>query len=76
MHYGDLVYTKSPTGTFPYGIVKQSLNHENVAVSPLYGVYSPSSLALGAYLHEYFMSEINTLNYLHPPNSEGCKKYD
>ena len=32
VHYGDLVYTKSPTGSFPYGIVKQSLNHENVAV--------------------------------------------
>ena len=73
VHYGDLVYTKSPTGTFPYGIVKQSLNHENVAVSPLYGVYSPSSLALGAYLHEYFMSEINTLNYLHPLIQKGAK---
>ena len=59
VHYGDLVYTKSPTGSFPYGIVKQSLNLENVAVSPLYGVYKPKSLAVGAYLHEYFMSEIN-----------------
>ena len=38
VHYGDIVYTKSPTGSFPYGIVKQSLNHDNVAVSPLYGV--------------------------------------
>ena len=28
VHYGDLVYTKSPTGSFPYGIVKQSLNRE------------------------------------------------
>ena len=41
VHYGDLVYTKSPTGSFPYGIVKQSLSLENVAVSPLYGVYKP-----------------------------------
>ena len=24
VHYGDLVYTKSPTGSFPYGIIKQS----------------------------------------------------
>ena len=23
-HFGDLIYTKSPTGSFPYGIVKQS----------------------------------------------------
>ena len=41
VHYGDLVYTKSPTGSFPYGIVKQSINIDNVAVSPLYGVYEP-----------------------------------
>ena len=73
VHYGDLVYTKSPTGSFPYGIVKQSLNLENVAVSPLYGVYEPHSLAVGAYLHEYFMSEINTLNYLHPLIQKGAK---
>ena len=73
VHYGDLVYTKSPTGSFPYGIVKQSLNLENVAVSPLYGVYHPKSLAVGAYLHEYFMSEINTHNYLHPLIQKGAK---
>ena len=73
VHYGDLVYTKSPTGSFPYGIVKQSINLENVAVSPLYGVYKPKSLAVGAYLHEYFMSEINTQNYLHPLIQKGAK---
>ena len=73
VYYGDLVYTKSPTGSFPYGIVKQSINLENVAVSPLYGVYKPKSLAVGAYLHEYFMSEINTHNYLHPLIQKGAK---
>ena len=72
-HYGDLVYTKSPTGSFPYGIVKQSLNSQKVAVSPLYGVYVPNSLAVGVYLHEYFMSEINTHNYLHPLIQKGAK---
>ena len=40
---GDVVYTKSPTGDFPYGIVKQSWLQEDVAVSPLYGVYTPLS---------------------------------
>ena len=73
VHYGDLVYTKSPTGSFPYGIVKQSRNIENVAVSPLYGVFEPRSLAVGTYLHEYFMSEINTHNYLHPLIQKGAK---
>ena len=33
---GDIVYTKSPTGNFPFGIVKQSKMNEEVAVSPLY----------------------------------------
>lgn len=73
VHYGDLVYTKSPTGAYPYGIVKQNLNQENVAVSPLYGVYIPNSLSVGTYLHEYFRSEINTHNYLHPLIQKGAK---
>ena len=73
VHYGDLVYTKSPTGSFPYGIVKQSLNHEDVAVSPLYGVYKPNNIAVGEYLHEYFISETNTHNYLHPLIQKGAK---
>ena len=73
VHYGDLVYTKSPTGAYPYGIVKQNLNQENVAVSPPYGVYIPNSLSVGTYLHEYFRSEINTHNYLHPLIQKGAK---
>ena len=73
VHYGNLVYTKSPTGAYPYGIVKQNLNQENVAVSPLYGVYIPNSLSVGTYLHEYFRSEINTHNYLHPLIQKGAK---
>ena len=73
VHYGDLVYTKSPTGAYPYGIVKQNLNQENVAVSPLYGVYIPNSLSVGTYLHEYFRSEINMHNYLHPLIQKGAK---
>ena len=73
VHYGDLVYTKSPTGSFPYGIVKQSFNHENVAVSPFYGVYVPNDISIGVYLNEYFMSEINTHNYLHPLIQKGAK---
>lgn len=48
VHYGDLVYTKSPTGSFPYGIIKQSYNQNEVAVSPLYGVYEPKTFSTGA----------------------------
>ena len=32
--YGDIGYTKSPTGDFPYGIVTRSNIRDNVAVSP------------------------------------------
>lgn len=43
VNYGDIVYTKSPTGDFPYGIVKRSHIQKPVAVSPLYGVYQPKN---------------------------------
>lgn len=39
--YGDIVYTKSPTGDFPLGIIKQSHVKNNVIVSPLYGIFTP-----------------------------------
>jgi len=73
VHYGDLVYTKSPTGSFPYGIIKQSYNQNEVAVSPLYGVYEPKTFSTGVFLHEYFKGELNTLNYLHPLVQKGAK---
>ena len=44
--FGDIVYTKSPTGDFPYGIVKRSNIKCDVAVSPLYGVYKPVNPSL------------------------------
>ena len=72
-HYGDIIYTKSPTGDFPYGIVKQNYNHEEVAVSPLYGVYVPKNYFVGVFIHEYFKSNVNTYNYLHPLIQKGAK---
>ena len=71
--YGDIVYTKSPTGDFPYGIVKRSNIKSNVAVSPLYGVYKPVNDYIGIILHFYFMQPSNTLNYLHPLIQKGAK---
>ncbi len=62
--FGDIVYTKSPTGDFPYGIVKQSHVKQDVAVSPLYGVYKPGNFYLGLFLDYYFQSHINANNYL------------
>jgi type I restriction enzyme S subunit len=70
---GDIVYTKSPTGDFPLGIIKQSKLDKNVIVSPLYGVFSPINTDLGLILDSYFESPINTKNYLHPIVQKGAK---
>ena len=71
--YGDIIYTKSPTGDFPYGIIKRSDIPNPVAVSPLYGVYRPINDYIGKYLHLYFKSSINTKNYLHKLIQKGAK---
>ena len=71
--YGDIIYTKSPTGDFPYGIVNQSYIEQPVAISPLYGVYSPTSFETGVYLHYYFMSSVLAKNYLYPLIQKGAK---
>ena len=73
VNYGDIVYTKSPTGEFPYGIVKRSNLDRPVAVSPLYGVYRPVNDYVGIYLHLYFKSPVNTKNYLHRLIQKGAK---
>ena len=73
VNYGDIVYTKSPTGEFPYGIVKRSNLDRLVAVSPLYGVYRPVNDYVGIYLHLYFKSPVNTKNYLHRLIQKGAK---
>ena len=71
--YGDIVYTKSPTGDFPYGIVKRNYIKNAVAVSPLYGVYKPINDNIGVILHFYFMQSNNAFNYLHPLIQKGAK---
>lgn len=78
MHYklvrpGDLVYTKSPTSEFPFGIIKQNRTGRTGVVSPLYCVFEPHTFELGYLLHEYFMSPINTFNYLNPLVQKGAK---
>ena len=70
--FGDIVYTKSPTGEFPFGIIKQS-QLDKAAVSPLYGVFKPITYALGYILHCYFEIPINTNNYLNPIIQKGAK---
>jgi|GEM_PF-297125 len=70
---GDIVYTKSPTGEFPFGIVKQSTVEESVIVSPLYGVFTPLTHAIGVLIDAYFESPIAAKNYLVPLVQKGAK---
>lgn len=70
---GDIIYTKSPTGSFPYGIVKQNKNPYNVIVSPLYAVYTPLNQYVGYLLDSYFESPVNTNNYLSSLIQKGAK---
>lgn len=70
---GDIVYTKSPTGDFPLGIIKQSKISQEVIVSPLYGVFTPATRALGVILDALFESPIAVRNYLHPLVQKGAK---
>jgi len=69
----DIVYTKSPTSDFPFGIIKQNLLDRSGVVSPLYGVFKPETNALGFLLHNFFLSWINTYNYLNPLVQKGAK---
>ena len=71
--FGDVVYTKSPTGDFPFGIVKQSKLIEEVAVSPLYGVYTPASYATGNLIHAYFEQHQYANNYICTLAQKGAK---
>ena len=73
VHKGDIIYTKSPTGEFPYGIIKQNYMDTPVAVSPLYGVYEPIDYLTGVYLHHFFCSPQNAKNYLRRLIQKGAK---
>lgn len=70
---GDIVYTKSPTGDFPLGIVKRSSVSDAVIVSPLYGVFTPQNPDLGVILDAYFESPMTVQNYLRPLVQKGAK---
>lgn len=70
---GDVIYTKSPTADFPFGIIKQNQTERTGVVSTLYAVFTPKNAYLGKMLHEYFISWINTYNYLIPLVQKGAK---
>lgn len=70
---GDVIYTKSPTGDFKWGIVKQSSIDRNVIISPLYGVFIPKNPDIGFIIEAYFSSNVRAHNYLITQVRKGAK---
>jgi type I restriction enzyme S subunit len=69
----DIVYTKSPTSDFPFGIIKQNKLNRIGVVSTLYAVFKPLNKYIGSFLDYYFSSWVNTYNYLNPLVHKGAK---
>lgn len=70
---GDIVYTKSPTGDFPLGIIKQSKLDHAAIVSPLYGVFTPASRELGNIVDALMASPSAAGRLLAPVVQKGAK---
>lgn len=69
----DIVYTKSPTSDFPFGIIKQNKLERTGIVSVLYGVFTPVNKFIGLLLDYYFSDWKNTYNYLNRLVQKGAK---
>lgn len=69
----DVVYTKSPLKAFPFGIVKQCKFDGEVALSPLYGVFTPANPHIGLLIEAYFESPIRSKAFLAPLCQKGAK---
>jgi type I restriction enzyme S subunit len=69
----DLVYTKSPLKAFPFGIVKQCKFDGEVALSPLYGVFTPPNPHVGLMIEAYFESPNRSKAFLSPLCQKGAK---
>ena len=69
----DVVYTKSPLKAFPFGIVKQSRFDGEIALSPLYGVFTPTNADLGLMIEAYFEDPNRSKDFLAPLCQKGAK---
>lgn len=69
----DIVYTKSPTSDFPYGIIKQNKTDRIGVVSVLYAVFEAKNTNTASLLDYYFSVWQRTFNYLNPLVHKGPK---
>lgn len=69
---GDVVYTKSPLKSNPYGIIKTNKGKIGI-VSTLYAVYKPKKNVDSEFVQIYFESDSRMNSYMHPLVNKGAK---
>ena len=69
---GDVVYTKSPLSTNPYGIIKANKGKSGI-VSTLYAVYKPCKNVNSEFVQVYFELNSRMNNYMQPLVNKGAK---
>ena len=69
---GDIVYTKSPLSTNPYGIIKANKGKTGI-VSTLYAVYKPRENVNPEFVQIYFELNSRMNNYMQPLVNKGAK---
>ena len=69
---GDIVYTKSPLRSNPFGIFKTNKGCPGI-VSTLYAVYRPTARVIPDFVQDYFNLDYRVNKYLHPLVNKGAK---
>lgn len=69
---GDVVYTKSPLKSNPYGIIKTNKGIPGI-VSTLYAVYKPKGITDSKFVQIYFELDSRMNSYMHPLVNKGAK---
>ena len=69
---GDIVYTKSPLKSKPFGIIKANHGKSGI-VSTLYAVYTPCENTSAKYIELYFELPQRMNKYIHPLVNKGAK---
>lgn len=69
---GDVVYTKSPLKSNPFGIIKTNKGPTGI-VSTLYAVYHPKENVCPDFIQVYFEQYARMNQYMHPLVNKGAK---
>ena len=72
VHTGDIVYTKSPLNSNPYGIIKTNKGKSGI-VSTLYAIYHTKDNVDPDFVQTYFEQHARMNNYMHPLVNKGAK---